>query len=88
MFEGSTGIVAWLSKQVWKYSMTPGGGKYLPGPISARIKCKAKELSEGTEPSLSFGVHLRAATGGLPSTDLEVAIIPWGMGRSRGLGTA
>lgn len=65
----------------------PGGGKYLPGPISARIKCKAKEVSEGTEPSLSFGVHLQAATelsfltsSPAAAQTLEVAIIRWGMG--------
>lgn len=86
-------MVAPLSRQVCKDSVTLEVENTCPGPINARIKCKAKEVREGTEPSLSF-VHLQAAMAVIPnqkpccSADLEAAFIRWGMGRSRGLGTA
>lgn len=63
LFQGSHGVVAWLSTQVCKDSMTLEVENTCLAQSEQGLSARPRKVTKGTELRLSSEVHLQAVTG-------------------------
>lgn len=63
LFQGSRGVVAWLSTQVCKDSMTLEVENTCLAQSEQGLSARPRKVTKGTELCLSSDVHLQAVTG-------------------------